>query len=360
MKFRKDINGLRAIAVIAVVLFHFNESWLPGGFAGVDVFFVISGFLMTSIIFNGIERKQFSTIQFYIARANRILPALAVLSIALLLFGWFFITPSDYTTLTKHVTSSLFFLSNVTYWSESGYFDIASHNKWLLHSWSLSVEWQFYIIYPLILVTMRKFMSLKSMKLTLLISTIVLFLFSIIATYLWPNPAYYLLPTRAWEMMLGGIAYTSPFTIKDRHKSYVQLTGLTLIIGAYLFISKDTPWPGYLAILPVLGAFLVIQSQHSTSVITNNFIFQKLGAWSYSIYLWHWPFVVAIYYFSLEYFYVYLGILLSILFGSISYNLIEKRKFKQELGSWSILKSKPILITLVVVCFSLIKFVTSS
>ncbi|WP_418135128.1 acyltransferase family protein [Psychromonas sp. GE-S-Ul-11] len=93
MKFRADINGLRAIAVIAVVLFHFNESWLPGGFAGVDIFFVISGFLMTSIIFNGIERQQFSTVQFYIARANRIMPALAVLSTALLLFGWFFITP---------------------------------------------------------------------------------------------------------------------------------------------------------------------------------------------------------------------------------------------------------------------------
>ncbi|WP_418135127.1 acyltransferase family protein [Psychromonas sp. GE-S-Ul-11] len=246
----------------------------------------------------------------------------------------------------------MLFLSNITYWSEAGYFDMASHNKWLLHTWSLSVEWQFYIIYPLLLVTMQKFMSLKSMKLALLISTIVLLLFSIIATFQWPNPAYYLLPTRAWEMMLGGIAYAFPFAIKQQYKSFVQLTGLAMIIGAYLFISKETPWPGYLAIFPVLGAFLVIQSQHYESAITNNFIFQKLGAWSYSIYLWHWPFVVAIYYFSLESLYVYLGILLSILLGCLSYHLVEKRKFKKALGSWSLLKYKPLLTILIIISFS--------
>lgn len=140
MQFRKDINGLRAIAVIAVVLFHFNASWMPGGFAGVDVFFVISGFLMTRIIFRGIEQENFSILRFYVARANRIIPALAVLCVALLAFGWFYFTPMDYKVLGKHVGSSMGFLSNVVYWTESGYFDTSSLEKWLLHTWSLSVE----------------------------------------------------------------------------------------------------------------------------------------------------------------------------------------------------------------------------
>jgi len=134
MKFRKDINGLRAIAVIAVVLFHFNESWLPGGFAGVDVFFVISGFLMTGIILKGIEQENFSILKFYVARANRIIPALAVLCSVLLLFGWFYLGPVEYRALGKHVTSSMGFLSNMVYFLESGYFDAASHGKWLLHT----------------------------------------------------------------------------------------------------------------------------------------------------------------------------------------------------------------------------------
>jgi peptidoglycan/LPS O-acetylase OafA/YrhL len=146
LQFRKDLNGLRAIAVVAVVLFHFNASWMPGGFAGVDVFFVISGFLMTGIIFRGIEQKNFSILRFYVARANRIIPALAVLCLFLLVFGWFYLTPLDYKALGKHAAGSMGFLSNFMYMRESGYFDAASREKWLLHTWSLSVEWQFYII----------------------------------------------------------------------------------------------------------------------------------------------------------------------------------------------------------------------
>ena len=134
MKFRKDINGLRAVAVIAVVLFHFNAAWMPGGFAGVDVFFVISGFLMTGIIFRGIEQNSFSIGKFYRARASRIVPALAALCLFLLLFGWFYLVPLDYENLGKHATNSIIFFSNHTYFNEAGYFDSASHQKWLLHT----------------------------------------------------------------------------------------------------------------------------------------------------------------------------------------------------------------------------------
>lgn len=325
--FRHDINGLRAIAVIAVVLFHFNASWMPGGFAGVDVFFVISGFLMTGIIFRGIEQENFSILKFYVARANRIIPALAVLCLVLLIFGWFYLTPLDYKALGKHAASSVAFLSNIIYWRESGYFDAASHEKWLLHTWSLSVEWQFYIIYPLVLVAMRKFMSIKTMKVLLLVGTVLGFVFCVIATYKWPNPSYYLLPTRAWEMMLGGIAYLYPLTLQENRKKLFEWTGLGLIIGSYFLISSENPWPGYLAIFPVIGTFLVIQANRNNSIITNNLVFQKLGTWSYSIYLWHWPIVVFLYYFSKNGMYLYLGITLSIILGFLSYKFIEQKNF---------------------------------
>lgn len=135
---------------------------MPGGFAGVDVFFVISGFLMTGVIFKGFEQKNFSILKFYISRANRIIPALAVLCLTLVLLGWLILTPLDYRVLGKHVVSSMTFLSNIVYLRESGYFDTASNEKWLLHTWSLSVEWQFYIIYPLILVVVKRLISLKN------------------------------------------------------------------------------------------------------------------------------------------------------------------------------------------------------
>ena len=360
MNFRKDINGLRAIAVIAVVLFHFNSSWLSGGFAGVDVFFVISGFLMTGIIFKGIEQENFSLMRFYVARANRIIPALALLSFLLLVFGWFFLTPLDYKSLGKHVASSVGFLSNIIYWRESGYFDAASHEKWLLHTWSLSVEWQFYIIYPLALVAMRKFMSLKAMKTTVLVGTILGFIFCVIATYKWPDPAYYLLPTRAWEMMLGGVAYLYPMNLKDNRKKILEWFGLAFIFGSYIFISSSNPWPGYLAIIPVLGTFFIIQAQCNNSFITGNVLFQKIGAWSYSIYLWHWPIVVAIYYFSLNDTFIYIGIALSIYLGFLSHKYVEKIKFRNDFGNlFSYLKCRPIYIAFFIGIIGTLAYLTN-
>lgn len=351
MRFRLDINGLRAFAVIAVVLFHFNSSWMPGGFAGVDVFFVISGFLMTGIIFRGLESPDFSILKFYIARANRIIPALAILCFVLLLFGWFYFTPSDYMELGKHVLSSLAFLSNVTYWREAGYFDSSSHSKWLLHTWSLSVEWQFYIIYPLLLIFTYRFVSIKRMKLLVLLSTVFFFLLCVFTTYKWPTSSYYLLPSRAWEMLLGGVAYLYPFRLKQKYKKALEISGLILMIYSYLFISEEAPWPGYLALIPSLGAFFIIQAQQENSFITANMVFQKIGTWSYSIYLWHWPIVVAIYYLSLDSVYTYLGLALSLILGFISYNFIELIRFKNDFTNLiGYLKCKPLYIAISIFC----------
>ncbi len=345
MKFRKDINGLRAFAVIGVLLFHFNASWMPGGFAGVDVFFVISGFLMTGIIFRGIEQENFSILNFYVARANRIIPALALLCFVLLVFGWFYLTPLEYKALGKHAASSIGFLSNFIYWTEAGYFDAASHEKWLLHTWTLSVEWQFYIIYPLILVAMRKFLSIKTMKLTILIATVIAFIFCVYSTYKWPNASYFLLSARAWEMLIGGVAYLHPLTLQEKKKKFVEVIGLALVIGSYFLISAENAWPGYLALFPVVGSFLIIQAQRNESIITNNIVFQKIGTWSYSIYLWHWPLVVIIYTFALPEYYIYLGMALSILLGFLSYKYVEKINFPRSFPTLlSYLKCKPIYI----------------
>lgn len=139
------------------MFYHFGVSGFEGGFVGVDIFFVISGFLMTSIIVTGLEsRDGFSLLKFYLARAKRILPALIVLCASLLVFGWFFLVPGDYKTLAYHTISALTFSSNSRFWQEAGYFDVASYDKWLLHTWSLSVEWQFYLILPLLLLAVWK------------------------------------------------------------------------------------------------------------------------------------------------------------------------------------------------------------
>lgn len=360
LQFRKDINGLRAIAVIAVVLFHFNPKWVPGGFAGVDVFFVISGFLMTGIIFRGIEKENFSLARFYVARANRIIPALAALCVTLLVFGWFYLLPPDYETLGRHVSSSIVFYSNFTFWGESGYFDADSREKWLLHTWSLSAEWQFYVLYPIVLVVIKKFFPIKTMKAIILTGTILGFLFCIIATDRRPSLAYFLLPARAWEMMIGGLVYLYPLKLSERNSKVFELVGLVFITLSYFLISEDNPWPGYLALFPVLGACLLIHAQRNDSWVTGNVIFQLLGKWSYSIYLWHWPLVVAIYYFSLPEQYVFIGILLSILLGFISFKYIEGTKYKSDFENFSqYLKFIPFYCVLIVGLFGVFSIATN-
>lgn len=202
-------------------------------------------------------------------------------------------------------------------------------------------------------------MSIQAMKKIVLLGMVLGLFYSIVITYIKPSDSYYLLSTRAWEMMAGGVAYLYPSTIQDKRKKLVEWLGLTLILASYVLISRDTPWPGYLAIIPVLGSYLIIQAQRNDSQITGNFIFQKLGAWSYSIYLWHWPFVVAIYYFSLSEGFIYIGIICSILFGAISHKYIEKIKFRNDFRHiFSYLKCKPMYMMLVVGIISSMVFIT--
>lgn len=333
MKFRYDINSLRAIAVIAVVIFHFKPEWLPGGFAGVDVFFVISGFLMTSIIFNGIEKNNFNLFQFYNARANRIIPVLATVSAVLLIFGWFCLFPNDYRDLGRQVEKSSFFVSNLLFAKGGGYFDTAAHTKWLLHTWSLSVEWQFYIFFPIIIIFLKKYLNIKRIKLVVIGLFLASLVYCIYATYKDSKTAYFLLTSRAWEMLLGGLAYLYPCSFRSKIKKImVQSIGIAFIIASYCLMSEDALWPGYMALVPVIGAYLIIISNYQNNFVLNNPFFSYIGKWSYSIYVWHWPLVVFGFYFTLSNWWIY-GIPLSILLGFLSYQFIEKINFSR-FGSW--------------------------
>lgn len=326
--FRLDINGLRAVAVIAVVLYHFNSSWLPGGFSGVDVFFVISGFLMTKIIYTGMITGNFDLWKFYSARAKRITPALAVACAFVLMFGWFYISRQDFVTLAKHVGSSLFFFSNFVYWAEAGYFDIASKSKFLLHTWSLSVEWQFYLIYPFIIMTAIAVAGQRFARYLILCLTLISLTFCIYSSFRWPEASYFLLPSRSWEMLAGGVVFLFPVSAPAFVRRLMHYCGLALIFSSYVLFSESDMWPGYLSVIPVLGAMLLIFAAVNNDIILSNRVTQGIGSWSYSIYLWHWVILSVIYFFNPFYdLYVGLvGIAASFAAGYLSYKFVESGK----------------------------------
>ena len=326
-KFRTDINGLRAVAVIAVILYHFGVAGFDGGFLGVDVFFVISGFLMTGIVVKGLERGTFSFFGFYMARARRIVPALVVLCLAMLCMGWFVLMPPDYKLLGTHAISALGFFSNFKFWDESGYFDLSSHEKWLLHTWSLSVEWQFYLILPLALWAVWRFKPGRSTQTRfVLISLILSFGMSILTTASWPSAAFFLLPTRAWEMLAGGVVflYAKPTNLSSSLRRWLDITGALLILMAMFGFDTNSQWPGWRASIPVLGTVLVLVASR-TSFWTGNRVAQWVGDRSYSLYLWHWPVFVALVYAQVqrETIAIFGGMILTLALGHFSYLLVE-------------------------------------
>lgn len=328
VKFREDINGLRAWAVIAVLLFHFSLIGLPGGFAGVDVFFVISGYLMTAIIVGGYEKGNFSIWKFYMARARRILPALLVVIAVLLALGWFWLPTPDYQALGAQSAFGMSFLSNIYYWRSAGYFDSAAEEKWLLHTWSLAVEAQFYVLYPIFIALVWKFWkSLKAITIGILILFISSLVLNLVVTGWNPSGAFYLLPTRGWELAAGGLVYLiakQGFASESVKRNGYWL-GWILVVASFFFITEHLAWPGYWAILPVFGTSLIILGQRESCKLTDNAVAQWLGDRSYSLYLWHWPLVVALYFASLqnEWSWVIGAFALSILLAHLSYKFVE-------------------------------------
>lgn len=329
-KFRQDINALRAWAVVSVVLYHFGVPGFSGGFVGVDIFFVISGYLMTGIIVSGLEVGKFSVLNFYFARINRIIPALLLLCFMLLALGWFLLAPDDYEILAKHVKDTLLFVSNNTYRKESGYFDVLSHEKWLLHTWSLSVEWQFYLILPVFLYVAW----LINKKRRWLFSVVfVVFLYSLVSCILKtneaPTKAFYMIKYRYWEMLAGGLVYFLSDFLRDKISrgagTVVYVASILGVLLPVFFVTSESHWPGYLALIPVLGAAAFILVNRSDLAVVNNKAVVWVGERSYSIYLWHWPAVVLLDYFQLlsSIYLVAFGVLGSFVVAELSYRLIE-------------------------------------
>ncbi len=328
-EFRSDINGLRAWAVIAVVCYHFGVPGFGGGFVGVDVFFVISGFLMTDIVARAMDTGRLSLAGFYAARARRIIPAQLVLCAVLLALGWVVLMPPDYKALASHAVYALSFLSNVEFWQEAGYFDASAHEKWLLHTWSLSVEWQFYMLWPVLLSTCWRLRPGRD-GLRWAVSAVLLasLAASVLVTPDQPSAAFFLLHTRAWEMAAGAVVllWARPQLLSPARRLGLSVAGLVMIALAIALFDKNTVWPGWRALLPVLGAMAVLAA-HGDLRATSNATFQWIGTRSYSIYLWHWPLAVGLEYLSLResHWAVVAGLAASVLAGHLSYAWVERQ-----------------------------------
>ncbi|MBK6630247.1 MAG: acyltransferase [Betaproteobacteria bacterium] len=298
--YRPDIDGLRALAVIAVIGFHAFPELVHGGFTGVDVFFVISGFLISGIILVRLENDNFSFIDFYARRVRRILPALLPILIASLLVGWFALFADEYRQLGRHVAAGAGFVSNFILMQESGYFDNAAETKPLLHLWSLSIEEQFYVAWPLLiaLLWLRRSLLPAFILLTLLFSLAV----SIAITAIDEVEAYYSPLTRYWELMAGSLLAClllfAPRHFKhmdqagSRLGNALSLIGMVLIVVATFSFSKQSPFPGWRALLPVMGTAMLIAAGPGAwmnSVVLSHRSLVWLGLISYPLYLWHWP-----------------------------------------------------------------------
>jgi peptidoglycan/LPS O-acetylase OafA/YrhL len=299
-KYRRDIDGLRAVAVLSVVAFHAFPEWIKGGFIGVDVFFVISGYLISTIVYENLDCGTFSFTEFYLRRVKRIFPALLLVLVSCYAFGWFSLLGDEYMQLGKHIAGGAGFVSNLVLWSESGYFDNAADTKPLLHLWSLGVEEQFYIFWPLLLwFAYRVRLNLPGIGILVALLSFALNLHQVkvdaIADFYSPQ-------TRFWELMLGSILawvtlYKPNFTAAnaprpERWSSTMSVVAALLLAFGFWHIDKRLGFPGKWALVPVLSAVLLIFAGPGAwvnRVILSNRIAVWIGLISFPLYLWHWP-----------------------------------------------------------------------
>lgn len=292
LPYRSDIDGLRAFAVTSVLIFHAFPNLLPGGFVGVDVFFVISGFLISGIIFRELEAGEFSFSNFYARRVKRIFPALITVLTASYAFGWFFLFNDDFRRLGSHIFRASLFLSNFILWREAGYFDNAAETKPLLHLWSLGIEEQFYIVWPLILWVFWRFKSLRLPLIACL--TLSSLVWNIYQSHHDLTHDFYSPLTRFWELSAGAwlAFHLSRRTHAHPLANYVSAFAVFVLLLAVFVIDSKKAFPGYWAVLPVLGAVLLIYAGPQAwlnRVVFSNRVLVWIGMISYPLYLWHWP-----------------------------------------------------------------------
>ncbi len=363
--YRADIDGLRAIAVIMVVFFHAFPSQLGGGFIGVDIFFVISGFLITNILISGLKENKFDLVNFYCRRIQRIFPALIVVLVACFIFGWFNLLADEYKQLGRHIAGGASFSSNFILLSESGYFDASSISKPLLHLWSLAIEEQFYLLWPILLWIGWRF------RLNLAFVTLFLFCLSFLANiftlqFLSGDASLFYLPqNRFWELMFGSLLACQPqFFSKQLKglqsrapveiKNAFSIAGFGLVIIGALFISEHSMYPGYWALIPTTGAFLIISAGRDAWInrkLLSHPVVVWVGLISFPLYLWHWPILSFLHIISVDEpsnLYKSIGLLFSLLLAVCTYRFIEKFF---RFGSVSVIKVLTLVILLSTIGF---------
>ena len=332
--YRAEIDGLRAVAVLSVIAYHAFPEFFPAGFIGVDIFFVISGYLISTIIFENLEKNSISFIDFYTRRIRRIFPALLVVLISCFVFGWFSLTPKEFSQLGKHIASGATFISNFSLWRESGYFDNSAETKPLLHLWSLGIEEQFYIIWPLLLWMVWK-LRVNFLLAALLLCS-VSFYQNISSISQDPVATFYHPGTRFWELLIGSIlAYLILYSgerIKrlQSYGAWFSGFGFIFIAISIAFLNKTSLFPGWWALLPTIGAAFIIFSSPK-SLFNKTVLSNKLLIWfgliSFPLYLWHWPLLSLIRIIESQTPSINLRILaaaLSILLASLTYYFVEK------------------------------------
>ncbi|HEY6093488.1 MAG TPA: acyltransferase family protein [Gallionellaceae bacterium] len=315
--YRPDVDGLRAVAILSVVIFHAFPAVLPGGFVGVDIFFVISGFLISSIIFKSLVRDDFRFLEFYAHRVKRIFPALTLVLVATYALGWFTLLPEEFAQLGKHMAAGAGFVQNFALWNEAGYFDIASELKPLMHLWSLAIEEQFYLVYPLLIWGAWR-LRLKVLTVVGLLG-VLSFGLNVGGIAQDAVKTFFLPQTRFWELLAGAVlAYLQlfkrlQFTVWLKHwvfhsafsrqqvpaaqretalNNWASILGLLLIASAVIGLNRGLLFPGWWALAPVMGGWLLIfagPDAWGNRKFLSNRLMVFVGLISYPLYLWHWP-----------------------------------------------------------------------
>lgn len=293
MLYRREIDGLRAIAIVPVILFHAGVSPFHGGYVGVDIFFVISGYLITSLLLESMNEGRWSIIDFYERRARRILPALFFVVAVTFPFAWYYMIPHQLGEFSQSLVAVSLFASNVLFWKQSDYFDTSSELKPLLHTWSLSVEEQYYVIFPIFLALVWRWGRRSTVWLMGIVAVISLLAAQIYAQK-YQAATFYLLHTRAWELFLGGLAAVHLQRSKQPLPTSIDfgLIGLMMIVASIFAFDKSTPFPSFYALLPTVGAMLVIlysRPSNLSGTVLGHGLPVQLGILSYSAYLWHQP-----------------------------------------------------------------------
>lgn len=343
--YRSDIDGLRAIAIVSVIIYHIEPSILSGGFVGVDIFFVISGFLITSLIRKQVIQDTFTFKQFYIKRLRRIAPALLFMLLVSSIAAFIFLQPAELHSFSKSLATQVLSLQNIIFFLEGEYF-LGSASKPLLHTWSLAIEEQFYLFWPLVLLFTKKWKN-HNILLSLLVIIIVSFILNLVGAKISPKSSFFLLPMRAWELAAGGVLVILlekyPFNrIPEKIRGVISWFGLILVLLSISIINDTMTFPGYVAIYPVIGTMLLIIMQPNLKSwlgsLLSNKIIVYIGLLSYSLYLWHWPVLAYAHYLDLNLSNVrvlFSTLLLIILLSYFSYTFVELPIRKKNLLSTS-------------------------